>query len=140
MFENQNKDDALRFDIRELGGGYKLSRNFTLQEAQSQDLDPIVWLHPSVIVLVQTLRDEFGRIQINSWYRSKSHNKAIGGVNNSKHTWGLAVDIKPIDADLNLIKRRVLEMNIGGVGFYDTFVHLDVFGTKRFWNYESARS
>lgn len=41
------------------------------------------------------VRLKFGKpIIINSGYRSPALNKAVGGVNNSKHLQGLAVDIK----------------------------------------------
>jgi len=133
VFNNQVPEDALRFDVNALGKGYRLSRKFTLSEAQSGCGSPIVWIHPATILLAQTLRDEFGAIRINSWYRTKEHNERVGGGKKSTHTMGLAIDIKPLSAELNVVKNSILEMNIGGVGFYKTFIHLDVFSANRFW-------
>jgi len=141
MFKNKYEEDALQFDIRHLGDGYRLSRNFILSEAQSGDKDPIIWIHPATIVLVQYLRDEFGALQVNSWYRSKQHNTNEGGDPNSRHLYGMAVDIYPLEVKLSKFKMFILGMKneIGGIGFYDSFVHLDVYKEDRFWNYESAR-
>jgi uncharacterized protein YcbK (DUF882 family) len=139
MFCNQHPSDAMRFDVQHLGDGYPLSRNFLLNEAKSKDGDHIVYIHPATIVLAQTLRDEFGALEVRSWYRSKSHNLAVGGSVKSKHVLGMAIDLAPLQTELSFIKKRILEMNIGGVGFYDTFIHVDVFSNNRFWNYESSR-
>ena len=32
-------------------------------------------------------------VSVTSWWRSESRNKAVGGVHNSKHLKGLAVDV-----------------------------------------------
>ena len=42
---------------------------------------------------LQPLRDRFGRIDINSAFRTPEVNKAVGGVKNSAHMQGLAADI-----------------------------------------------
>ena len=42
---------------------------------------------------------------ISSGYRCKKHNKQVGGVNNSVHLTGLAVDIEVAD---NLAKLKIL--------------------------------
>lgn len=53
----------------------------------------------NICVLVDFLdmiRDEFGDpIVINSGYRSKDVNKAVGGVQNSLHLQGRAADVRP---------------------------------------------
>ena len=43
---------------------------------------------------LQVLRDDLGAcIYINSAYRSPSHNAVVGGVENSEHVKGMAVDL-----------------------------------------------
>jgi len=133
MFEGQHEDDALLFDARDVGLGYKLSRNFVLAEAQSKCGDPIVWVHPATIVLAQHLRDTYGAIKINSWYRSKRHNTSVGGSSNSRHIYGMAIDVVPLEVDLDTFKHEILSVPIGGIGLYKNFVHLDVFGKNRRW-------
>lgn len=45
-------------------------------------------------VYLESVRVRYGKpIRITSGYRSPTLNKAVGGVNNSKHLRGLAVDI-----------------------------------------------
>jgi len=118
-----------------MGDGYNLSRNFKLIEAQSKCGSDRVIIHPSTIVLAQLLRDKLGRLQINSWYRSIEHNESIGGVQNSKHTLGMAIDVLPMQASLNDLLSVVNTLAIGGIGIYESFIHLDVYGENRRWKH-----
>lgn len=54
----------------------------------------------------------------------------------SKHLLGMAVDVYPLEADLEYVKRDVLELPIGGIGIYGSFVHIDVYGANRRWQGE----
>lgn len=79
-------------DIRD--GDIQLSTNIYLREMRSKDGDPIVKYDPSLIALLQTLRDMFrSPIRIHSGYRSPEHNAAVGGSPTSKHLQGMAADI-----------------------------------------------
>lgn len=90
----------------------QLSKNFTLEElcysltAVQQKIDnkpseaEIDNLKALCTNILQPLRDWFGKpITIGSGYRCQKLNKAVGGVSNSRHTLGEAVDIC-IDGDL----------------------------------------
>lgn len=46
-----------------------------------------------VINLLQPLRDKFGSMTVNSGYRSKELNKAVGGFSTSHHLKGKCADI-----------------------------------------------
>ena len=133
MFNNQNSNDSLVFSVSSMGNRYNLSRNFSLIEAQSNCESDLVIIHPSTIVLAQTLRDRLGRLQINSWYRSVEHNESIGGVQNSKHTLGMAIDVVPMQASLDDLLGVANTLAIGGIGIYKSFIHLDVYGENRRW-------
>ena len=135
MFENQNPDDALKFSVAKLGGDYRLSRNFRLWEAQCSDGSDIVFIHPSILILVQALRDEFGSLRVNSWYRTPSFNATLAGKSSktSKHLLGMAVDLFPLKHSLESFKTEVKALPVGGIGIYETFVHLDVYGEGRKW-------
>lgn len=92
----------------------------------------------SLLELLDTIRESYGApIVVTSGYRSEAHNRAVGGVKNSYHTQGLAADLIPLKKDSWRLKELQgicdkLNQN-GGVGFYNTFVHVDTRGTKARW-------
>lgn len=133
MFKNQNPDDSLKFPIDKLGEDYRISRNFRLREAQSRCGSMLVYLHPSTLVLAQILRDRVGGLMVNSWYRSLEHNTKIQGSKESKHTLGMAVDLFPLECSLSKLIDEANKLDIGGMGIYENFVHLDTFGENRRW-------
>lgn len=96
-------------------------------------------VEPALLYLLMCIRDRFGHpIVVNSGYRSPSYNAKVGGASNSFHVKGLAADIRPLAKEANLLARLqdiCLRTNeIGGVGLYDTFVHVDARGTKARWD------
>jgi hypothetical protein len=75
-------------------------------------------------------------INVNSWYRSPSYNKKIGGAQFSQHMLGKATDITVTVQGRRLSPQKVAELaesvaefRAGGIGWYDTahgnFTHLD---------------
>jgi len=50
--------------------------------------------------ILQPIRNKFGRVTVNSGYRSPAVNKAINGSLTSQHMEGGAADIKTPDVDL----------------------------------------
>ena len=67
-------------------------------------------------------------IAVNSGYRCPAHNKAAGGAEQSWHML-FATDIRPVDNDpdkLRELYRAAIGMGFGGIGRYDTFLHLDL--------------
>lgn len=86
----------------------KLTKNFTLEELcvtstglrnvpEAQSVDKLLLL---AWFILQPSRDKFGRITVNSGYRSPDVNHAINGSPTSQHMAGEAADIKAPDADL----------------------------------------
>jgi uncharacterized protein YcbK (DUF882 family) len=89
-------------------------------------------LKPLCVVL-ERVRLELGNpIGIVSGYRSPEHNQAIGGVSASQHMQGRAADIvvnnhspeKVYGCILRLFRAGAIE--IGGLGVYNSWVHIDV--------------
>ena len=93
-----------------------------------------VMLHPRLLAKLLTLRDVLERpIYITSGYRCFEYNRKAGGVANSYHLIGLAVDIKVKDINLIELLGYAEEIDFTGIGFYEkkNFLHLDVRPTKR---------
>jgi len=45
----------------------------------------------------QAWRSADGRIQVTSWWRSPSHNREVGGSDDSQHLVGAAFDVIPVN-------------------------------------------
>ena len=95
----------------------KISKNFSLEELLASDTakargiknvpdtQEVCALCALVINILQPLREAMQEpIKIGSGYRSPALNKAVGGVSNSQHMKGEAVDLC-IDGDLTKGKR-----------------------------------
>ena len=114
--------------------------HFDEKELASKDGKPSPFPHvvqDELIELLNYLRNRWGRpIVVNSAYRSPEHNKAVGGVSNSFHVKGLAADIRPLKGESMTMFRELCDAcnPFGGVGFYDTFVHVDCRGTRARWD------
>jgi putative chitinase len=125
----------------------KISKYFTVGDAVNHDVKRI----PSNIIVKQRikklakeldkLQEQFGQIQINSWYRPKAVNDAVGGASNSQHIQGWAADIE-LRGKNNRLRREFenwLNKNWkGGVGLGvasgKTYTHVDL-GPNRRWTY-----
>lgn len=122
----------------------KLSKNFSLEEFACKDgSDTPTEAVENLKLLakeLQVLRDYTGKsIGINSGYRSKAHNKKIGGAKNSMHLYGKAADITVSGMKASqvhaLIEKLIADgkMKDGGIGKYHTWTHYDI-GEPRRWN------
>lgn len=124
----------------------KITEHFIREEFDCKDGTPYPeeWIEKKLKPLCKALekiRIFLGDkpIHITSGYRTESHNKRIGGANNSQHLQGLAVDISPrrvTTKDLSeAIERLIADGDIpeGGIGIYSTFVHYDHRGYRARW-------
>ncbi|MFA6470480.1 MAG: D-Ala-D-Ala carboxypeptidase family metallohydrolase [Candidatus Latescibacterota bacterium] len=86
--------------------------------------------------MLEHMRVQLGfPIIINSGYRCTKHNSEVGGA---AHSWHLlfATDIRPGDNDpekLRALAALAEEMGFGGIGRYDTFIHLDLRPERSRW-------
>ena len=118
--------------------GYFDTKEFESKDGKPSPFDETV-VKRELIVLLNAIRSRYGKpIVVTSGYRSPEHNEAVGGVKNSYHTLGLAADIRPLNenrSDVSLLQGICDEMNPhGGVGFYDTFCHVDIRGERARWD------
>ena len=122
-----------------------MTKNFSIGEFECKCgcvmPDEVLYNVVKLVNQLQTIRDVIKTpIQINSAYRCKSHNKAIGGSASSQHILGKAADIvvRSYDPSLEiypLIEELINEGQIlqGGLGDYSTFTHYDIRKTKARW-------
>lgn len=118
-------------------GEKQLSKNFKVREFRCKDGSDPVFVAPLLVHILQTIRGIAGAsVNINSAYRTPSHNKAVGGVDNSRHMRGKAADI----VVTGMTPREVAELaekimpDWGGIGVYSTFTHIDLRPIKTRWN------
>lgn len=119
-----------------------LSQHFTSQEFACKCGCGLSDVHPMLIDLLETIRDKAGEkpVTILSGHRCETHNKKVGGARNSQHLLGKAADIHikgmtPIQVH-SLVDHLHDEglAHVGGLGLYQSFVHVDIrSGTAR-WN------
>ena len=62
---------------------------------------------------------------INSAYRTAAHNAKVGGVPNSAHTKGYAVDVSTRGKDDKKMLDAFLRFGFKRIGVYNTFIHVD---------------
>ena len=111
----------------------KITDNFSLNEFNSRDGVAVPYKYiPNIVRLadqLQIIRDSLGSpvLHLTSGYRTKSHNKKVGGVKSSSHTKGLAVDIACVDSRSRFIIINALEeVGFNRLGIGKTFIHCDI--------------
>jgi len=112
-------------------GSQKVLNNFTLREFMQRDgkVD-FVRMDSVILTAIQQIRNHFGKpVIITSAYRSKKYNKSIGGVSNSAHILGKAIDFKVIGVSIKEVRQYIKHnfgwLGIKGLGIYRTFTHID---------------
>jgi len=95
-----------------------------------------------LILKLQMARDLLpaGQVMvIHSGYRCKKHNKKVGGVENSAHRQGLAVDIRCTNStDRFFLVVALLNAGFKRLGDGENYIHCDLDETKDqnvMWNY-----
>ena len=73
------------------------------------------------------------QLSINSGFRTQRHNAALeGAARNSLHLSGQAADINIRGMEQEQVQRMAAYYKVGGVGLYNSFVHIDT-GRVRYW-------
>jgi zinc D-Ala-D-Ala carboxypeptidase len=121
--------------------GYIVYKYFKIEEFASPD-DPTSGNMMDSLLLdkLDLARDICGfPLIINSGYRSIEHNKKVGGVANSSHLLGLAVDIHCTDSRKRfMLLDALLVAGFDRVGLAATYIHVDVDPEKKpcvIWTY-----
>jgi len=81
----------------------------------------------NVLEMLDMARGKFDKaIHINSGYRTKEHNKKIGGKKDSAHLKGYAVDIHCNNSrDRYNLVNCLLDVGFNRIGIANTFIHVD---------------
>ena len=86
---------------------------------------------------LQKFRDTYfpnSTINITCGWRSTLANTNAGGVTDSQHRWGKAVDFTFSSVSVPLLWSKIYAFWYGGKGKYNTFCHVDT-GANRDWKY-----
>lgn len=116
-------------------GNKKLSTNFKVKEFACTDGSDPIFIDSNLVNVLQKIRTHFGKsVTITSAYRTPGRNKAVGGQTYSQHLYGRAADIKVKGVSPKTVAAYVEKiMPSGGIGIYNSFVHVDVRSTKARW-------
>ena len=118
-------------------GNKKLSTNFAVKEFACKDGSDAILVSPKLVMVLQSIRSYFGKaVTINSAYRTPAYNEKVGGAEQSQHCYGTAADIVVKGKSPSEVASyaRSIMPDWGGVGIYNTFVHVDVREQKADWN------
>lgn len=106
---------------------YRITENFTVGEMKCKcgrcELMPSL----EFVQKLQTLRNKYGfPMVIRSAARCPDHNTYVGGAPNSMHKQARAVDVEVLDdRERRRFVRLAMQHGWGGIGVYDTYVHID---------------
>lgn len=126
-------------------GNTKLSDNFKVKEFACKDGSDEVLISDELVTALQKIRTHFGKaVTITSAYRTKAHNKKVGGATSSQHLKGTAADIKVSDTGPLVVALYAQSLGVKGIGLYSYisggFVHIDVRNGKSRWVQTSSNS
>lgn len=106
----------------------RIAKHFYLDEFQCPCCH-LVRLHPFLLQKLKGLRYKIQKpVIITSGYRCLNYNDLVGGVKNSYHLSGMAVDIYIPELPLPELLKVAEEINFSGIGYYpqNNFLHLDI--------------
>lgn len=126
------------------GAKTRLSENFRLEEfhCKGSGCCTETLLDEKLVQLLQKLREKLGKpVDINSGYRCRRHNLAVGGVAASNHTKGKAADIIVSGVSAAEVAKAAESVGFKGIILYTKkkFVHVAVRDTKSFQKNTGSR-
>lgn len=114
----------------------RVEENFHLNEFECPHCKTVK-LCPELLDRLQKMRSEAGApLFINSGYRCPPYNREVSGVPGSQHVEGTAADIRIQGMSVSQLHNMALRyFPDGGVGLYNSFVHVDTRGHQARWDY-----
>ena len=112
-------------DLQAVNATEQLAPNFSLDEIAQEWKGRYAVVQADAVVRQQDLRDQLGPLIVNSGYRSPTYNGSIGGATWSRHMYGDAFDIDPVNVSLTTLENACYAHGAGYVGVYATHMHCD---------------
>ena len=107
-----------------------LTTNFSRDEFKCPCCDASE-INVGFVMRLQLARDAIGRsMAINSGYRCKSRNEAVGGVESSAHRKGLAADIRCLNSSDRMLFLSILPVFFTRIGVASHFIDVDIDESK----------
>lgn len=136
---------------------FNITKNFTNSEIISashpQEGEETFMIDEKVVLIAQYIREQLNvPVKVNSAFRNEKYNSELrGSASNSQHIYGKALDLsaKGIVAFLeeaydtnNEHGKKLYEMGLRGIGFYDWGVHIDTREQKGVskWDYRKKKA
>lgn len=117
---------------------FQITDNFNLREFECTHPEHShVQIDDKLVELLQKLRDRLNvPLIVNSAFRCEVRNNQVGGATRSQHLYGKAADIamRTIPLSIEEVAEIADELGFDGIGLYNTFIHLDVRGSKARWD------
>jgi len=111
-------------DLDALDPDTMLAPHFRLGEIARAWKGRYAVVQPHAVERLEALRDEAGALKVDSGYRPPTYNAMIGGAAYSRHMYGDAFDLEPLDATSDELESLCVELD-GHLFQYDTHVHCD---------------
>ena len=122
-------------------GAKQITPHFKVREFACSDGSDVVFVAPSLVDILEAIRVHFGRpVTVTSGYRTVSYNAGLkNSSKKSQHCNGLAADIQVEGHTPVEVYNYACSLlgNHGGVGIYNTFVHVDVRAVKSRFDYRT---
>ena len=122
-------------------GAKQITPHFKVREFACSDGSDVVFVAPSLVDILEAIRVHFGRpVTITSGYRTVSYNAGLkNSSKKSQHCNGLAADIQVEGHTPLEVYNYACSLlgDHGGVGIYNTFVHVDVRASKSRFDYRT---
>lgn len=117
----------------------KITEHFKREEFDCYDGTPYpaywvgIFLRPLCDMLEVIRADIKAPLYVSSGYRTESYNRKVGGARHSQHVQGTAADIWTKAMNATVLHDRIRNLyfadqllHLGGLGWYPTFVHVDI--------------
>jgi hypothetical protein len=103
----------------------QLAANFVMDEVAQEYKGDYAVVQPHAIQRLQDLRDVLGPLIVNSGYRNPAYNASVGGASSSRHMYGDAFDLDPVNVTLDELEDACYAHGASYVGVYTTHRHCD---------------